>query len=144
MRENEHRLRERGATLIEVLVSVAIISILAIITIPLYREALDKAREGTTEASISYLAKALLLYQSDQSLFPTTDKIEEVKKALEKGGYLRVVPIRDAFGRPLRYFSFDGVNYYIFSDGIDGKPNTIDDIVFSNGIFLQDGLYKNQ
>jgi prepilin-type N-terminal cleavage/methylation domain-containing protein len=143
MQKVRFQLVNPGFTLIELLVTMAIISILAVISIPFYSEALDKAREGTTEATISYVAKALVVYQSDRGIFPVTGEIEQVKQALEKGGYLTKMPISDSFGSPFRYFSFDGVNLYIFSDGIDKKPNTMDDIVFKNGVFIQDGIYKN-
>jgi prepilin-type N-terminal cleavage/methylation domain-containing protein/prepilin-type processing-associated H-X9-DG protein len=55
----------RGFTLIELLVVIAIIAILAAILFPVFAQARESARQSTCASNMNQLAKAILMYASD-------------------------------------------------------------------------------
>ena len=65
--------RNRGFTLIELMIVVAIIGILAAIAIPKFAELIRKSAEGTSKGNLGALRSALSIYYGDlEGSYPTS------------------------------------------------------------------------
>jgi prepilin-type N-terminal cleavage/methylation domain-containing protein len=65
------RKNQKGFTLIELMIVVAIIGILAAVAIPKFAQMLEKSREGATKGNIGALKSAISIYAGDwQGVFP--------------------------------------------------------------------------
>lgn len=118
---------QRGFTLIEVMVVVAILGILATIVMTNVIGKDEQARVTTSQASLSSIANALELYKLDNHKYPTTDEGLEAlvnkpasAKTFPEGGYLRKMP-EDPWGNPFQYV-VPGSNkaFDLYSWGADG------------------------
>ena len=104
--------RNRGFTLIEVMVVVVILGILAAIVVPRIMSRPDEARMVKAQQDIRAIAAALDLYRLDNFKYPTTDQGLEalVERPVDlaqgaqwrQGGYLAKLPI-DPWGNPYQY-----------------------------------------
>ena len=66
-------LEQRGFTLIELMIVVAIIGILAAIAIPKFTSMLEKSREGATKGNLGAIRSAIAIYYGDrEGVWPTT------------------------------------------------------------------------
>jgi prepilin-type N-terminal cleavage/methylation domain-containing protein len=99
----------RGFTLIELLITVAIIGLLTAILMPIFQEAIQKAKQKGTMADIHSLTKAIMMYVSDHGRAPANPN-----GALQGGGpfladldalHISNVPITDQWGFPLRVWT---------------------------------------
>jgi prepilin-type N-terminal cleavage/methylation domain-containing protein len=64
--------KQKGFTLIELMIVVAIIGILAAVAIPKFASMLEKAREGATKGNIGAIKSAISIYYGDnQGQWPT-------------------------------------------------------------------------
>src|SRR5580698_5424861 len=67
------RLKQKGFTLIELMIVVAIIGILAAIAIPRFAQMLEKSKEGATKGNIGAMKSAAEIYYGNwQGIWPTT------------------------------------------------------------------------
>jgi len=120
---------ERGFTLMELLVVMAILALLAGIAVPAYFQRADQARLDKVETDFATIATALSLYRLDNGVVPTTEQglralverpaIGPVPRRFRQGGYLREVPA-DPWGNPYVYDS-DGRGFTLVSYGADGE-----------------------
>lgn len=76
--------KEKGFTLIEVLVVVVIVAILAAISVPIYIQYVEGARASDAQATIGAIYNAAKMYYQDRSEDPTD--VEQ----LENLGYLDI------------------------------------------------------
>lgn len=131
------RNKQRGFTLLEVMVVLAIIgSIMALVATNILGSAGD-ARIKTTKSQIKLLENALDLYRLDNYVYPTTEQGLEAlirkpssspePKNYKANGYLKGnnVPT-DAWGNEFLYFMEKG-SYEIISLGADGQEGGEDD-----------------
>jgi general secretion pathway protein G len=66
--------RDRGFTLMEVLVVVAILAILAAIVVPQIMDRPDEARRATAKVQVGTIVQALKLYRLDNGFYPSTEQ----------------------------------------------------------------------
>ena len=85
---------ERGFTLIEMMIVVAIIAILVAILVPNFMRARAQAQTAACEANLKEIATALELYQTDHEQYPNVTAATNVTNAEPNiGPYLRQTPI---------------------------------------------------
>ncbi|GAB4433537.1 MAG: type II secretion system major pseudopilin GspG [bacterium] len=126
--------REKGFTLIEVLVVVFILAILAAIVGPKVLGRTDDAKIAEAKLQIKNLETALKLYKLDNGFYPTTEQglqalvsqptSEPIPKKYKEGGYLEKKKIpKDPWGNDFIYLC-PGAHgdFDISSYGADGKP----------------------
>ena len=131
----EKRRRERGFSLIELMVVVVIIGILALMIVPRVIDRPDQARMARARQDIQVLENALQLYRLDNRVYPTTTQglkaliakpvIDPVPPNWSDNGYLARLP-KDPWGRNYLYL-VPGVHGEIdvFSYGADGEAGGI-------------------
>jgi general secretion pathway protein G len=124
--------REKGFTLIEIMVVVVIIGLLATLVLPRVLGRQEQAQIEKARADIQALSSALKLYKLDNYNFPSTQQgLEALRREptgepsannWKEGGYIERLPM-DPWGNeyqylsPGRYGEFD-----LWSYGSDGKP----------------------
>jgi general secretion pathway protein G len=126
------RPKERGFTLIEIMVVVVIIGLLAAVIVPAIVGHVDQARVAKAKQDIQSLETALTMFRLDNSKFPTTEQglaalttqpTDPAIKHWRPGGYLDRVS-KDPWGNDYQYVypGTHGKEYDLFSLGADGAP----------------------
>ena len=139
---NDKRARERGFTLLEIMVVVIIIGVLAVIVVQNVLPQADKARITAAKADIRTLAASLDTYRLDNSFYPSTNQGLEALVNQPSGNpearnwgpepYMRKLPV-DPWGNTYVY-SNEGFIFEIVSFGADGEEGgegVASDIKFS-------------
>ena len=71
--ENMVQNKQKGFTMIELMIVVAIIGILAAIALPKFADMIEKSREGSTKGNVGALKSANAIYYGDmQGVWPST------------------------------------------------------------------------
>lgn len=124
--------RQRGFTLLEVMVVVVILGILAALVVPRIIGRPDEARAIAAKQDIASLMQALKLYRLDNQRYPSTEQglqaliVQPAAAPLasnwKAGGYVERLP-NDPWGHPYQYLN-PGVRGEIdvFSMGADRAP----------------------
>ncbi len=103
--------RQRGFTLLEIMVVVVIIGLLAAVVVPQFMGRVDDARIAKAKQDIQALETGLTMYKLDNFSYPTGE--EGLKALVEKpndpnvknwraGGYLKRLP-KDPWGNDYQY-----------------------------------------
>ncbi len=106
---------QRGFTLVELMVVVAIVALLAAIVIPNYVHARAQAAVSQSEANLKEIATALELYYTDHETYPATGAVTPAIFGGAGNPYLSSTPT-NALGRQ-EYV-------YTFTAATDGTPAT--------------------
>jgi general secretion pathway protein G len=124
-----NRKKEKGFTLIEMLIVMVIIGLLAALVAPRMFGKVGKSRQKAAKAQISLFETALDTYRLDVGKYPTTEMglqaLRERPEDVEKwdGPYLPKEIPTDPWGHPYEYKSpGDNGEYDILSFGADGNP----------------------
>jgi general secretion pathway protein G len=154
-----NRNRQRGMTLLELLVVVAIIGILSAAAIWNYFVSINRAKQRVTMADMRSISLSWEMYSIEANsyipsaailTFPeSTVSVDDMKKALAPD-HMKTFPETDGWGNPFDFaVEVDGSDegsYFIRSRGADGEvdesydsaftKNFDNDIVLSNGTFV--------
>jgi general secretion pathway protein G len=129
-------LKQRGFTLIEIMVVVVILGILAALVVPKLLGRADDARIVAAKQDIASIVQSLKLYKLDNQHYPSTEQGLQAllvkptsgpsANGWKTGGYLDKVP-KDPWGNPYQYLA-PGIKGEIdvFSYGADGQPNGVE------------------
>ncbi len=122
-----HKKRENGFSLIELLIVMVIIGLLASLVGPKMFSKVGKSKQKSTKAQISMFETALDMYRLDMGKYPTTDKglaalrVKPDDNENWDGPYLpKEVPL-DPWGNSYQYESpSEHGDFHIVSQGADG------------------------
>ena len=120
-------LNQKGFTLVELMVVIAILGILAAIAIPKFTDSTSAANTAKIAADLRTIDSAAVLYQAQTGAFPTADATGVT--ALKTSGYLVEVPVPPTGKCYMGYKdpeAVPGTAYQLNSDGrgILGTGNT--------------------
>lgn len=134
--------RNRGFTLIEVMVVVVIIGLLAgLVGVNVFNR-LKKAQVQTAMTQISNLSNALANFKLDNGYYPSTEQglealvqrptVGRIPKSYASGGYLGQKSVPDDPWKNVYQYIYPGINnsdsFDLWSDGPDQEEGTADDV----------------
>lgn len=143
--------KKSGLTLMEILVSIFILSVIAALSLPVLNRARNKTLIAKTKAIINTIEASLSLYETDFGDYPHSDENNSSKILVEKlqvpcnderwhGPYIRLKKedidedgnIVDAWKNPIIYKypqdEYENIPFLLLSAGPDRKFGTEDDI----------------
>ncbi|WP_419209184.1 type II secretion system major pseudopilin GspG [Photobacterium leiognathi subsp. mandapamensis] len=123
--------KQRGFTLLEVMVVIVILGVLASLVVPNLLGNKEKADQQKVVTDISALEQSLEMYKLDNSVYPTTDQGLEAlvskpssspePRNYRDGGYIKRLP-KDPWGYEYQYvMPGEHGSIDIFSLGADGQ-----------------------
>jgi len=121
--------KDKGFTLVELMVVIIILAVLTGIAIPSYLALRNRARIQATRSEMQNIATAIAVYEADKGYYPAT-RMAACVTALEtdadanSGPYMADVPTNDAWGNAYTYTLADG-SYTLTSTGGGGEGDSI-------------------
>ena len=130
--------RQRGFTLLEIMVVIVILGILASLVVPNLMGNKEQADRQKAVSDIVALENALDMYKLDNNRYPTTEQGLEALVSKPQGepeprnyksdGYIKRLP-QDPWGGAYQLMSpGEHGKIDVFSMGLDGEAGTADDI----------------
>lgn len=124
-------MRQRGFTLLEVMVVIVILGLLATLVLPRVLGRQDQAMVAKAKADVQALSTALKMYKLDNFTYPSTGQGlealikqpagEPLAKNWKMGGYIERLPT-DPWGNPYQYLSpGEKMEIDVWSFGADGR-----------------------
>lgn len=123
------RKKDKGFTLIEIIIVVIIMSLIATLIVPRLFKKVEKSKKQITKTQIVMVENAVKMFKLDTGRYPTTQEgLEALMKKPDNinnwdGPYLEKGLPKDPWGREYLYV-YPGKNYLfeITSLGADGQP----------------------
>lgn len=119
---------EAGITLLEVLIVLAIISLVGVVVAGQVVGQMDRAKVDLAGLQLKQIDNAMVLFQIDTGRFPTSDEglaslqVAPASLPAWRGPYLRGErALIDPWGHAFVFSSTDDTGYTISSQGSDGK-----------------------
>lgn len=125
--------REKGMTLIEIIIVIALLGTLMTILVTNLSGTSERAKEDQAKIAMANIAQALQLYRVNVNRYPTTEEglqalISNPGKPGWRGPYLEENKLNDPWNQPYDYRCSDGINFEIISAGKDSTLGTENDI----------------
>lgn len=135
---NNKRTKQKGFTLLEVMIVIAILGMIVGMVVPNLMGSSDQAKLQATAIEVKNLQSVLDMYKLNAGRYPSTEQglealvsmpdLEPVPRNYPPQGYLERVPV-DKWGNEYQYISPGEMGIYdLFSMGPDGQAGTEDDV----------------
>jgi len=105
--------RGKGFSLVELMIAIAIITALALLTIPIYQKSIVRAHRAEAEAALGSIRAYVFIFYGEYGRYPISPTYSKVVGANWndiKKGELTGVYFKD---KDYRYRSYDGIEYRI-------------------------------
>lgn len=130
--------KEKGFTLVELMIVIIILAILTGIAVPSYLVLRNRARQAAAKAELMNIATALGIFEADQEVYPATATWATELENTDDVVYMDPVPLLDDWGNDYTYENpglggAGGYSIYSFGPDMTDDSGVDDDITVING-----------